>query len=162
MSMRPFLLLSGSRDLSLFFQLCCLSIIESSEGTWSAMAMKLKHPCAHPGCPELVEGGQKYCEKHKAMHPEDMRPAYRRGYDAKWKKFRRWYLESHPFCVMCMQEKPPRYTRATIVDHIKPFRGDKTLQYDLNNLQPLCKHHHDIKTGRYDSHPEYTYPKENT
>lgn len=119
------------------------------------MPWKAKHPCAEPGCGELVEGGAKYCEKHKKMHPEDMRPAYRRGYDERWKKFRRMYLTAHPLCVKCLEEG--KYTKATVVDHIKPFRGDEKLQYDLDNLQPLCKRHHDEKTGRFDSHPEYKY-----
>lgn len=119
------------------------------------MPMKPKHPCRHPGCPNLVEGGAKYCEEHKKMHPEDMRPAYRRGYDEKWKRFRRWYLTIHPFCVECY--KRGKLTEATVVDHRVPFRGDPVLQYDLDNLQPLCKKHHDEKTGKYDSHPEYHY-----
>lgn len=121
------------------------------------MPWKAKHPCAHPGCGELVEAGQKYCEKHKALHKEETRPAAGRGYNARWGRFRKWYLASHPFCVMCMQEDPPRYTKATVIDHIIPFRGDEKLQYDLDNLQALCKKHHDMKTGRYDSHPEYKY-----
>ncbi len=25
-------------------------------------------PCRHPGCAALVPYGQKYCEKHKALH----------------------------------------------------------------------------------------------
>lgn len=117
--------------------------------------MKPKHPCRHPGCAELVEGGQKYCDKHKPLHPEDMRPAYRRGYDARWKKFRRRYLDAHPLCVKCLAEG--KYTKAEVVDHIVPFRGDEKMQYDPDNLQALCKRHHDEKTGRQDSHPEYKY-----
>jgi 5-methylcytosine-specific restriction protein A len=35
------------------------------------MPYKPKVPCRHPGCAELVEAGQKYCEKHKRMHPEE-------------------------------------------------------------------------------------------
>jgi len=29
------------------------------------------------------------------------------------------------------------------VDHIKPHKGDPTLIYDWDNLQTLCKFHHD-------------------
>ena len=29
------------------------------------MPTKPKHPCAWPGCPELVESGERYCEKHR-------------------------------------------------------------------------------------------------
>lgn len=121
------------------------------------MARKSKHPCAHPGCPELVDAGQKYCEKHKVAHPEEVRSAAGRGYDWKWQKFRKSYLGSHPWCQACLAEDPPRYTPSEVIDHRIPFRGDETLKYDLDNLQPLCKYHHDLKTGRYDSHPEYKY-----
>src|SRR3982751_5553823 len=40
--------------------------------------------------------------------------------------------------------------RACIVDHKTPHRGDAGLFFDRSNLQPLCKHHHDIKTARRD------------
>lgn len=112
-------------------------------------------PCKHPGCPELVPAGEKYCEKHKAMHPEEVRSAAGRGYDNKWRAFRKRYLAVHPLCAECL--KHGRFTKATVIDHIKPFRGDERLQYDPDNLQPLCKACHDRKTGKYDSHPEYRY-----
>ena len=37
-------------------------------------------------------------------------------------------------------------TMATVVDHIKPHRGDKKLFWDRGNWQPLCEHHHNVKT----------------
>ena len=117
--------------------------------------MKPKHPCAHPGCPELIDAGQKYCEKHKAAHPEEVRSAQSRGYDSKWQRFRKQYLKAHPFCVMCL--KQGLFVPATLIDHIRPFRGEERLEYGRDNLQALCKHHHDEKTGKYDSHPEYRY-----
>jgi 5-methylcytosine-specific restriction protein A len=39
----------------------------------------------------------------------------------------------------------------TVVDHIKPHKGDEELFYDINNLQPLCKCCHDRKTAKEDS-----------
>lgn len=32
---------------------------------------------------------------------------------------------------------------ATVVDHIKPHRGDRALAFDPDNLQSLCKPCHD-------------------
>ncbi len=119
------------------------------------MPMKPKMPCRHPGCPELVEPGTKYCDKHKAMHPEEMRSAGSRGYDSRWRKARKKYLECHPLCVECMKEG--RYTKATVVDHIVPHRGDQRLFWDRDNWQALCEYHHNVKTGREDSRPEYRY-----
>lgn len=59
-------------------------------------------PCRHPGCPELVPSGTKYCDKHKPLHPEEVRSAGSRGYNRAWQKARKEYLEAHPLCVRCM------------------------------------------------------------
>jgi 5-methylcytosine-specific restriction protein A len=31
---------------------------------------------------------------------------------------------------------------ASVVDHIKPHRGDRKLFWERSNWQPLCQHHH--------------------
>lgn len=121
------------------------------------MPYKPKVLCKHPGCPELVDVGKGYCEKHKPLHPEYTRSAAKRGYNSKWQRVRKRYLEAHPLCVMCMAENPPRYEKATVVDHKIPHRGDQKLFWDESNWQPLCKRHHDLKTGNEDSNPEYKY-----
>lgn len=64
-----------------------------------------------------------------------------RGYGAAWQRARDRFLRSHPLCVMCLEEG--ELTPATIVDHIKPHRGDMSLFWDASNWQPLCKRHHD-------------------
>ena len=107
------------------------------------------------GCPELVEAGTKFCEKHKPVHPEEVRSASSRGYGRAWQKASRKFLESHPLCVRCMREG--RYTKATVVDHIRPHRGDMALFWDKDNWQPLCKRCHDKKTWTEDKTPEYRY-----
>ena len=119
------------------------------------MPTRPNHPCAHHGCPELVPTGQKYCAKHKALHPEDQRPAAARGYNSRWQKARKRYLQAHPLCEECLKEG--RYVKATVVDHIVPHRGDPKLFWDESNWQALCKKCHDKKTGQYDSRPEYKY-----
>lgn len=112
-------------------------------------------PCRHQGCPALIPYGQKYCEKHKALHPEEVRPAARRGYTAAWRKARKTFLQAHPLCADCLKEG--RYVKATVIDHIIPHRSDPKLFWDQSNWQPLCKHHHDVKTGKKDSRPSYIY-----
>ena len=119
------------------------------------MPSKPKIPCKHPGCPELVVPGTKYCEKHKALHPEEVRSASSRGYGRGWQKASKAYLTSHPLCVNCMKEG--RYTKATLVDHIVPHRSDEKLFWDQNNWQALCKRCHDKKTWTEDKNPEYRY-----
>ena len=37
-------------------------------------------PCRHPGCAALVPYGTKYCDRHKPLHPEEVRSAAGRGY----------------------------------------------------------------------------------
>ena len=113
------------------------------------------HPCAHPGCPRLVPTGKKYCDGHAGQHPEDVRSAASRGYDARWQKARKRFLASHPLCEECL--KNGRVTAATDVDHIVAHRGDETLFWDRNNWRALCHSCHSRKTACEDQHPEYKY-----
>lgn len=117
------------------------------------MPRKSKCPCRHPGCPQLVEAGQLYCDEH-APHYERPSSA-KRGYNSKWRKVRAAYLRKHPMCVKCMAEG--RYVEATVVDHITPHRGNPALMWDENNYQALCKPCHDKKTWTEDKTPVYTY-----
>jgi len=105
-----------------------------------------KRPCRHPGCPNLCESGV-YCEEHRKLYSHDALRggAYLRGYDATWRKARALFLAQHPLCEECRKEG--RLTPATVVDHIIPHRGDRTLFWDKRNWQPLCKDCHDRKTG---------------
>lgn len=63
-----------------------------------------------------------------------------RGYGYKWQQARAAYLREHPLCVMCQAEG--RVTVATVVDHIEPHRGDRSLFWRRSNWQPLCATHH--------------------
>lgn len=76
----------------------------------------------------------------------DKRTAAQRGYNARWRKARRTYLQQHPLCVMCDREG--RVEAATVVDHIKPHCNDQKLFWDTNNWQSLCKVHHDSTKQR--------------
>lgn len=119
------------------------------------MPRKPKVPCGQPGCPNMIEPGKRYCEEHLKLHPEITRSAGRRGYGSRWQRESKKFLQSHPLCVSCMKEK--RYTKATVVDHIKPHRGDEQLFWDRANWQPLCKPCHDKKTLTEDINPVYRY-----
>ena len=81
--------------------------------------------------------------------------AAERGYGAKWQRERRKFLESNPFCVKCYEEG--HITMATVVDHIVPHRGDQKLFWDRSNWQPLCEHHHNVKTMTEDRFKEYRF-----
>lgn len=71
----------------------------------------------------------------------DERSAAARGYGHAWRKARVGFLASHPLCLMC--EQLGRITAASVVDHIKPHKGDQALFWDRSNWQPLCKPCHD-------------------
>ncbi|GMA52056.1 restriction endonuclease [Alicyclobacillus contaminans] len=106
-------------------------------------------PCAEPGCSALTR--ERYCDDHKQRVTEYDRHrgnSAQRGYDSRWRKARLAYLRAHPLCAEC--ERHGRMTPATVVDHIKPHKGDKALFWDTNNWQPLCKPCHDAKTARED------------
>ncbi len=68
-----------------------------------------------------------------------------RGYNYAWQKARKRFLQMHPLCVMCL---PDKVTRAEVVDHITPHKGDQTLFWDEANWQALCKPHHDSDKQR--------------
>ena len=73
-----------------------------------------------------------------------------RGYDRKWAKLRKYYLNRHPLCAKC---KMP----GNQVDHIVPFQKgvNKTekerLRLSESNLQTLCVSCHARKTRREQS-----------
>ena len=78
--------------------------------------------------------------------------AARKGDDARklygltaWRVLRKQHLRQHPFCVECT---PP--TVGTVVDHKTPHGGDASLFFDPDNLQTMCKRHHDRKTASED------------
>lgn len=54
-------------------------------------------------------------------------------------------LMAEPWCRACA--KRGVRTRATVVDHITPHRGDWARFTDRGNLQSLCKSCHDRKTA---------------
>lgn len=72
----------------------------------------------------------------------DVNRPWRKLYNTKeWRLLRLAQLRKSPLCWMCEQEG--RTTPATVVDHIKPHKGDELLFFDMSNLQGLCKLHHD-------------------
>lgn len=72
----------------------------------------------------------------------DPKRPWRGLYNTKrWKILRAHQLTLNPICVMC--DQMGRTTAATVVDHKIPHKGDVSLFFDPDNLQSLCKTHHD-------------------
>jgi 5-methylcytosine-specific restriction protein A len=76
-------------------------------------------------------------------------------YDSAWEKRRRAFLAMHPDCgmrpnglapVMSQCAERGHSTRATHVDHVRPYRGDRALFDDPLNVQGLCASCHSRKT----------------
>ena len=58
-----------------------------------------------------------------------------RGYTGTWDRAADAYLARHRKCKFCR-------AAATLVDHIKPHRGDMELFWNRDNWQPLCTQCH--------------------
>ena len=108
------------------------------------MANKPLRPCRKPGCAALTRDG--WCPKHKPPKARGASESWHWMYSTKtWTQdLRPAQLLREPFCRECAA-KGIR-TKAVVVDHIIPHRGDWERFTDRTNLQSLCKHHHDAKT----------------
>lgn len=110
------------------------------------------HPCAHPGCPALVERGRRCCPEHERQEQQradaGRGTAAQRGYGSWWQRARAIFLKEHPLCAEC--ERQGRLTRATVVDHKIPHKGNPRLLRDKKNWQSLCGPCHNRKTARED------------
>lgn len=67
--------------------------------------------------------------------------AYQRGYDSRWNKARRTFLQANPLCIGCLAVG--RTEPATVVDHVDPHHGDPDKFWDTSMWQACCKWHHD-------------------
>lgn len=106
------------------------------------MAKAALHECNQYGCHVLTM--ERYCDKHKRNYDKSRESASKRGYGRRWQTSSKAYLANNPFCIRCLEKGIHKH--ATIVDHIKPHKGNKALFWDKNNWQPLCKQCHDRKT----------------
>lgn len=115
------------------------------------MPSKPKRPCAYPRCPILTT--ERFCDNHAKQqakrYDQERGTAAQRGYDARWRKARLRFLRQNPLCVEC--QRHGKLTPATVVDHIRPHKGDPVLFWDSeNNWQALCATCHNRKTARED------------
>lgn len=109
------------------------------------MAQRPLRPCRHAGCAALTREG--WCDKHRPTHQRRSSAAWHAWYSLPiWTdRLRPDQLLREPFCRECAAEG--KRTKATVVDHIQPHRGEWSRFVDVSNLQSLCKFHHDRKTA---------------
>ena len=95
----------------------------------------------------MVQAG--YCTAHRPVtRRKEAAAESHKLYTAKWQKYRMAFLANNPLCVACLAVG--FLIPATVVDHIKPHRGNHDLFLDPLNHQALCKRCHDSKTARED------------
>jgi 5-methylcytosine-specific restriction endonuclease McrA len=74
---------------------------------------------------------------------------YRHLYGLKsWKMLRISKLNESPMCEAKEKDGYPCRNGAYVVHHVKDHKGDPALFFDRENLQSLCKSHHDQETAR--------------
>jgi 5-methylcytosine-specific restriction protein A len=95
----------------------------------------------------------------------------KRGYGYKWQQARIEYLTANPYCVYCLRkrgitttepleqleqaiEQGGLPTRANVVDHRTPHRGDQKLFWDRKNWQGLCASCHSSTKQREEASAE--------
>lgn len=120
----------------------CLKREEAAEG----MPIKPKKPCAFQGCPELVDPGETYCEKHKALKNKEYdkyqrSPSHNKRYGNNWRKIRAAYVKAHPLCEECL--KIGKMTPVEEVHHVIPLSAGGTNRWE--NLMSLCQSCHTKK-----------------
>lgn len=115
------------------------------------MPPKPKKPCAHPGCKNLVQG-ERYCLQHKKesqqRYDKERGTSAQRGYDARWRRESKLFLNEHPLCAECL--KGGNEVPAVLVDHTEPHKGDPKIFWDKSKWQGLCWCHHSVKTAQKD------------
>jgi 5-methylcytosine-specific restriction protein A len=105
------------------------------------MPRRPKRPCTHPGCPALTEAGGP-CPKHKKDRDKERGTAAQRGYDRRWRKYRRRFLDENPLCEECNREGCDIV--ATVVHHHREVSSrDDPLFWEPRNHAALCRECHE-------------------
>jgi 5-methylcytosine-specific restriction enzyme A len=103
--------------------------------------------CNQSRCPSFAvfEGR---CAAHQRSKERTSSADWHHLYDTRWQRYRLTFLAEHPLCVECRRNG--QLFPATVVDHVKPHRGDYELFWDPSNHQGLCRSCHDRKTATED------------
>ena len=110
----------------------CPNLVNKGE-RFCSVHSEAKVFCAHPGCREMVLVTERYCSRHTPKRMLDSRRgnSNERGYSSRWSRVSRLYLKCYPVCQNC--GKAP----AVLVHHKKPIRDGGDI-FDPANLMGLC------------------------
>ena len=97
--------------------------------------------------------GFRFCDEHSdevRRHDKNRESSSKRGYGAKWRKYRRVFLLKNPICVDPLSEHPDVVVATNVVDHIIAHKGDVKLFWDPTNHQATCGHCNTVKAVRHE------------
>lgn len=100
-------------------------------------------------CPThgLCRGYEEHARERRRQIDAERDPSHAALFkNARWRRYRRYYLEAHPLCSRCEHEG--LVVVGSIVDHILPHRGDLTLFWAEGNVQTMCPSHDAAKRLR--------------
>ena len=118
-------------------------------------------PCTYPGCGRLTFNTR--CDQHRRTeakaYDQQRGDRHARGYDSEWYRYRAQWLRLHPLCGDRLNGSSAQHSycaqqgitvAASVVDHIRPHKGDQMLFRDPDNHQSLCEPCHNRKTATED------------
>ena len=76
-----------------------------------------------------------------------------RGYDYRWETLSRRFRALWPCCVLCVVRGVRAAPDRPVCDHIEPHKMRDNLRLRVDNLQTLCKSHHDTEKRRVEQMP---------
>jgi 5-methylcytosine-specific restriction protein A len=81
---------------------------------------------------------------------EERRNSTERGYDGRWRRFRKWFLSQpeHAICEDCIEFGLSPYQLSTEVHHVKKVADFPELRLVESNCRGSCKTCHSIRTAR--------------
>ena len=111
------------------------------------MAGKIGKPCRESRCSEIVEGSEKYCEKHRRLEFQNaFNNVNKERLDfygsSRWQRIRKLKLAQTPICEVCNRRI------ATQVHHLHKARDNPDQRYEMENLQSICIWCHARETQR--------------
>ncbi len=107
--------------------------------------MLFKKMCNYHNCKELIDIGQKYCEKHSTTKREysSTRLNFRqRGYDTRYDKVSAIHKKEHPLCETCLKDNhvsPVEITHHPIPTQLCRTIGREDLIIDKDNMASRCR-----------------------
>jgi 5-methylcytosine-specific restriction protein A len=108
-----------------------------------------KKICNFPGCNELIEPSERYCQRHKKEPAAPFSNAIRFNESlyntAQWRKLRKKILEEQSNCFKCGISKSESKLE---VHHLIPPRGNEEVFFDENNLVSICPVSHKMITSK--------------